>query len=379
MSSLRKYLEQYVEAYETGRGKTRYKVCLPNGAGNPFRKQGFHDRQMALKWAELKHKQMLSGKGLGGLVPSTLSFEEYARQRLEKWISSGKRAQTIQRYESELRIRLIPYFGAVRLRELSKGHLLAYMDELQREGEISGTSLYFSVSLFKKIIREAERNDEIPMTGIGDVEMPEKDNSEPFFWSPKEIEQFLNATKDHPKHGEWRLALCTGMRAGEVIALRWECVHLDEMIGAHRGFIHVKRSFEQKTKRVVETTKNGESRLIPIMPELKEWLEANRRLSGYVLGGGESPLENTHFARDVRAMAIKLGMRPITFHQLRHSACSWLDGLGLERRIVQKIMGHKHMRTTERYSHVEESTLGDVFADWVGRGQQRSSNLRVVI
>lgn len=373
MSKYRKFLEGAVSEYRTSGGLVLWKAQVPSGKGNTYRKQGFGTKSEATSWAEQMYEKRSLNRG--HIVRSTsITFAAYARQWLDDKSSQGHREQTLMRYEDELRLRIIPYFGRMKLESLTKAHMVGFLRHL-RSLDLSATSANFSGQLVKSIVKQAELEDAMPYTGIHNVPLPRKARPDPIFWTSGEIELFLNATKDHPNHDLWALALFTGMRAGEIAALKWDCITLDRIAGGHQGFIEVRRSIEQKTQRLVETTKNGDRRVIPVLPPVRELLI--RRKGGEFVFGGSVRLDTSHFARDVNREAKRLGLPKITFHGLRHSFCSWIEAQGMNRSITSKIMGHRSQLTTDRYSHANEDSLGQAVGAFLVN-QRKSNNLSLV-
>jgi len=133
------------------------------------------------------------------------------------------------------------------------------------------------------------------------------------------------------------LAIHTGMRRGELLALKWEHVDL------------------QRRQLLVETSKNGESRHVPLshtavetLSRLKEgargpWVFPSRRRGGERLKSVDSS-----FRRAVQ----EAGIDDFRFHDLRHTAASQLVMAGVDLRTVQEILGHKTQRMTVRYAHL---------------------------
>jgi hypothetical protein len=89
-----------------------------------------------------------------------------------------------------------------------------------------------------------------------------------------------------PNHDLWTFALFTGMRAGEIAGLKQDCVYVDRISGGHQGFIEVRRSVEQKTLQLVETTKNGDRRIIGHLSQLTtdRYSHANEDSLGQAVG-----------------------------------------------------------------------------------------------
>jgi len=117
-----------------------------------------------------------------------------------------------------------------------------------------------------------------------------------------------------------RVAFYSGMRRGEIL-----------------------RAIEGDDAFVLEDTKNGERRLVPIHPKIRccagyEWP------SKYVLG---------YWFRKARAA---VGRSDVHFHDLRHGTASALLAAGVDRRIVGKILGHKSAASTNRYEHLALET-----------------------
>ena len=128
-------------------------------------------------------------------------------------------------------------------------------------------------------------------------------------------------------------ALNTGMRKGEILNLKWSTVDF-------------------KTGHIlVEETKNGEIRRIPMNKKLTETLESAKRVSKgeYVFSENGKPY------RDVKtgwwSALKKAKIDGFRFHDLRHTFGSRLGMAGVDIRTIQELMGHKDIKMTMRYSH----------------------------
>lgn len=145
------------------------------------------------------------------------------------------------------------------------------------------------------------------------------------------------------------VALSTGMRRGEILDLQWKYVRLD--VGL--GFIYIVRS------------KGAESRQIPISPELCEIF--TRRKAGieddndYVFPSpvtGERRESVPGGSNSGFGTACKMaGIEDFRFHDLRHTFASWLVMAGVDLTTVSRLMGHKSLAMTLRYSHLAPGHL----------------------
>jgi len=357
MRDIQKIIEAYVETYSAGVAP-RYRVCMPDGLGGQLRKQGFEVKELAVEWAMNQFVKRVQNKGEVESSYSTLSFREYGELWFKE-VTSGLAEGTKIKYRSDLDGRIYPFCGHVRLLDLSKALAKEFLRELRGDQTINNTTRAMAFTIFKRIVKAAELEDMIPRTGITDLPGPRLNNFTADHWDESEREWFLAATKNHPQRLLWQFALFSGLRAGEIAALKWECVELisppDEMT-LTCGTIEIRRTRCQKTGMIRETTKTGEHRFVPLFREAAEVLRALPRTGAFVFGGDE-PMDTKHFARDLRVTAEKVGVKPITFHQLRHSFCSWLENGGLERRVVAELLGHKDLATTNRYSHSSSKTV----------------------
>jgi integrase len=131
-----------------------------------------------------------------------------------------------------------------------------------------------------------------------------------------------------------RLALATGARKGELLSLEWPQV-----------------SLERRTVRFVDT-KNGESRTVPLAPTavevLREW-KRGRMPVGLVFALTIDGADKAW--REAREAA---GVGDFRFHDLRHSAASYLAMSGASLMDIAAILGHKTLAMVKRYSHLSE-------------------------
>jgi integrase len=129
------------------------------------------------------------------------------------------------------------------------------------------------------------------------------------------------------------LALCTGMRRGEVFGLQWQDIDLI------KGRLTVSRSYDGPTK-------TGKSRLVPVSSELEELLLARCPLKSY---NRSSRLVCVTFDPNprLRRMARKAGIREdFTFHTLRHTFATLALEAGRSPKLVSTTLGHASLATT---------------------------------
>lgn len=168
----------------------------------------------------------------------------------------------------------------------------------------------------------------------------------------------LLATVEDPTRAIYACALFTGMRRGEMWALRKDCVDLDA------GVITVRASNERGQ------TKSGKVRLVPIHPELRPHLA--RIMLAYVSPlvfpqprTGEMRSASSKSSRDLQAALKRAGInRKLRFHDLRHTAATLLLQAGVDLKLVSQLLGHSSIAlTADTYAHM--------LVDDVRRGMER--------
>lgn len=375
MANLNQTLQQFVKEYKSSLNQTLFKVVMPNGKGMQIRKQGFLTYKDAMEFAHSSYLKVLNKRGL--VSSSSILFKDYAYSWLDYKEKNGLAIATRMRYEDYIKLRLVPHFGDMKINNIEKSHLRNFIYELQSK-KLSTSLIKHSVSIFKTIMKQAEIDDIVDHKGLLTLPTPKHRNADPHFWDYTQMSFFLNAIKDL-KHGDlWTLTLFTGMRAGEVAGLKWDCVFLDKSFGGYTGAIDIRRIFNQKTNIIQEHTKTHDRRIIPILPQAREVLLRRKKSNrGEFVLGGEKWMDSSHFSRTLKQVIRKFPKLPvITFHELRHSFCSYLDYTGVNRRVISQIMGHRDLNTTNRYSHVNDQILGHEINRWVQeQSKQKTNNL----
>lgn len=149
--------------------------------------------------------------------------------------------------------------------------------------------------------------------------------------------------------GEWRtmilVALRTGMRQGELLALRWQDVDLVA------GRVTVRQNVVWGH---VGTPKSGKPREIPLGDEVKAALKAQRHLRGPLVfcDFGGRMLTSGEAKHPLWRACKRAGLRQVGWHVLRHSFASHLTMRGASIRAVQELLGHATITMTMRYAHL---------------------------
>jgi integrase len=141
-------------------------------------------------------------------------------------------------------------------------------------------------------------------------------------------------------------AVCTMMRSGEILSLRWESIDLARRL----ILIENTKDFRVKTSK---------PRVVPMNEWVFRFLATRERKEGYLfsLSNGKKfrvGYISHRFKRFVRSAGLP---DEIHFHSLRHTGATWLVQDGVSIYAIQKLLGHSNISITQVYSHLETDSL----------------------
>ena len=267
----------------------------------------------------------------------------YSESR-EREVAAGERSATTQERERITVRCLKDRFGDARLREMTTGDVNGWIFERRKAG-VKGKTINRELSSLRGIFKEAKQRGWVDTNPALEVERC-KEGESPWRWlTPDEARRLLAACRDAPAQARHLYplvvtALYTGMRRGELLGLLWHDVHL------------------RRAELEVVASKSGHRRVVPLRPEVVTALRKHkRRAKGeYVFGrgGGEVPFAKVRRSFQSAVEAAKLGS--VRFHDLRHTAASWMAQEGADLYAIARVLGHRDIGTTMRYSHLVPRT-----------------------
>ena len=338
-----------------GRYETRATLDTPTGR----RQVSFYGR--TAREANDKKFAALADHARGALFsdPQRLTVAEY----LQRWLSDTAKyqvaASTYGRYERTVRNHFSPFFGRLRLRDVSATHVRALKARKLDDG-MNPNTVGVMQGVLSAALNQAVYDGLIPANPCARVRKASKrGNVQVRSLSQGEASRLLAALSGARDEALITLALRTGMRQGELAALRWEDAHLE----GERPSVGVRRSADTRTKTVITPTKTGEERRVGIGPRTVALLErhrASQRKERMAAASWEDPgwvFPNTKGKvrrRDsvmpsFRAALARAGLPPETrFHDLRHTAATHALRAGRPIHEVSRMLGHSDPAMTLR-------------------------------
>lgn len=262
---------------------------------------------------------------------------------------------TVSRYRYMVRRYIQPQLGAAPLYTLTEERVAAFYQRLQGQG-LSPKSARDAGVLLRAILRTATKRGCF-CTGIN-AELPVCKKRQVEIFTEPEILRLAHHIVDEPDLTGLGilLALNSGLRLGELCALRWSDIDL------HAGFLRVEREVQRLyekgcTKLIVQPPKSESSlRRIPLPADILSLLAAHKpKTAGSVclLTGTAAPLEPRTMQNRYRALLKRAGVPYRNFHALRHTYATRCIEQNVDVKSVSEMLGHSDVRITlQTYVHV---------------------------
>jgi|SRR5690625_36629 len=288
---------------------------------------------------------------------------------------------TIESYDYVLNARIIPILGYFKLEDIKPIHISNYIDDLEKEG-LSSSSMIKNFNIINSIFNLAVKNDVLKSNPVDKVDRPSVTYKEGQVYDSDELKQLhllLNEQDNKQMVTIIKLALLTGMRKGEILALQWEDVDFST------NTIHVRNSLsytKQHGYQLKEPKTKGSNRKVAppakFMEVLKKHIykkKTDRMETSELWEGGKyqfvfssdfgKPLfpdvPNKWWCRFLKRVNKQLKdegkplLKKIRFHDLRHCAATDLINKGANIYSISKRLGHANINTTMNiYGHYLE-------------------------
>jgi integrase len=286
-----------------------------------------------------------------------------------RWLEQdrARKPTTLRGYESIMRAHLLPAFGERRLEDITAEEVEAWSAQLAARGLANSTRLRILTCLFG-VMKRAKRVWKLPRNPIADVEKPVQSHAaiELEVFSPEEIHALVRAAESEQDAAIFLTAAFTGLRRGELVALRWRSVDFT------RRTIRVVASYSERS---LSTPKSGRARSVPMAPLVAEALArlANRGhddLEDDLVFPGSfgEYLDGSALYRRYKLALKRARLRPLRFHDLRHTfGTQVISNPSVSILQLKAWMGHQDIDTTMKYLHYaprdgEAELVADAFA-----------------
>ena len=347
----------------------KYKIIISNGyrAGGkkitrtktiivPSNVKNRRIKQYVIHAAEELERMVKDGYSEDG----ELTFEEYAERWLNRQVKYAP--STLASHRRMLKV-IYPYIGSIRLNRLKPIALENMLIELRKRNirgkNVQEATVQKYLTVASAVLSDAKRNDILPRNPAHMVELPKTGTAKQVIPTPAQAELLLAALEQEPQPYRmfYLLAMHTGCRRGELCALKWSDLHLQE----DKAIIVISRSRSNVLGQGIQegNTKSGRSRILVVDAQITQELisyakERSAKPDDHLFTGRDGALIHPDtFTKHLKAVYHRLDL-PESFHlhTLRHYYVTTLLHGGVDKRTVADLVGHSDTAFLERvYSH----------------------------
>lgn len=363
-----------MKGYLRQRSKGSWEVCIDIGKdpSTGRRLRHFESIKGTKRDAQRRLAELLVSIEEGNYIkPSRFTLGQWLENWINSYVATNCSLRTLESYQSEMRRHLAPALGAIPLTHLLPQHLQNYYAQALSKGRMDGkgglaarTVLYHHRILFEAIgcaVKQGVLGRNVAQA----VDPPSPERRNMATLAPENVPKFLEVARETPYYTFFYTLLHSGLRRGELLALKWRNVDLDMaslsvVQTLHRlsgkGYI-MKQPKSPRSRRSVSLSPS----LALLLREHKKKQEMERLLLGKSLVEDDfvfshpdgSPLDPdtvTHaFAKIIR----RAGLPHIRLHDLRHTHATLMLKGNIHPKIVQERLGHANIGTTlDLYSHI---------------------------
>ena len=307
-------------------------------------------------------------------------FKDYARQWLSSYAELECKVSTARSYEQLLRLHVTPRFGEKRLTEIRRDEVKLFLSQLSQATRVvkentiprfSKNTLRLIICALRTVMNAAVEDGIIesnPASKVGRFAKSEKPARQASAMTRAESESFLVAVRE--VCAEWYIffltALRSGMRKGELIALKWGDIQFGDSDEDPNRYILVQRNYSYGR---FTSPKSKKSRRVDLSKQLRAALLEIRdtRLLAVMMAGKTGIADDLVFPSQVGTIIKadnivprymepaleKAGLRRFRFHDLRHTFGSLLIQDGASLAYVKEQMGHSSIQiTVDTYGHL---------------------------
>jgi integrase len=282
-----------------------------------------------------------------------------------------RKASTVQDYRIMVNRHLAPHFHTTAIDRITPEHVVSYITTKSRDG-LAVKTITNHLNFAHGVFQFTNKRGWATSNPVAATDRPRAQHADPDirFLSSEELEALLRAVPTHgvlgpTDHALYSLAAMTGLRQGELVALRWRDIDWTA------GVVRVRRNYTRGEWGTPKSRRS--SRAVPLADRAAAELERHFQRSAY---RGDDQLvfchphtgnpydasklrERFYQAMKAAGMGHRCGRKGgITFHSLRHTFGTRMAAVGVPMRTLQEWMGHRDFTTTLVYADFAPDPAG---------------------
>jgi len=358
--------------YKRAKGSWTIVYDLPTDIITGKRRQKSQTVRGTKRDAERALREVLTSLEQGSYVkPNRVTIGELLRQWLREYASMNTTDRTQESYTSIVERHLIPGLGKISLIDLQAQNINSYYAKKLLEGRadgkggLSARSVVYHHRILSKALDYAVKMGLVVRNVAKVVEPPRVARVTMKTLSPEEVSRFLDVARDTDYYVYFATLLYTGLRRGELLALRWRNLDLGS---GKLSVVETAYRLGSGEYRIKEPKTPQSRRTVVLPPSLVALLKVYRfdqELLRIQLGIGlnaddfvfirpdGSPINPSALTLAFRRIIKKAGLKDIRIHDLRHTHATLMLKAGIHPKVVSERLGHANIGITlDTYSHV---------------------------
>ncbi|QSF43304.1 tyrosine-type recombinase/integrase [Paenibacillus tianjinensis] len=346
------------------KGKVHYKYAFEvkdtNGKRKTIKESGF-TKKTECKIAEaLARTEWEKGNHIN---PSAITFGDY----ITEWLKNKKDIGVKTRHTNvgHINNHILPAIGHIPLQKLTYEDIEYLIQEMQKKVLPNGKNLAEGTirkvfNLVQTSLRAAVKRELImrnPIDKLDKGSKPKAGKPKYDYWSVEEVNEFLSNLK-HRLKILFILAIYTGMRRGEILALKWKDINFKTRQ------IRIAKAKTDAGERSITTSKFVIGALTDhfnqVLAEKSKYNESYIDNNYIICDELGHSLSTSNFHKFWTRKLEATGVRKIRFHDLRHTCASLMFSAGVHPKVVQEMLGHSSIKVTlDMYSHMMPNMQAD--------------------
>lgn len=295
----------------------------------------------------LLRTRLARGEPINGIVVDQVYlFSDIATKWLELYVRNNGKPSGYSMKQYMMNAGILPFFKSKHLHEITTLDIEEYKHKLLYQLNIAPKTVNNRLSLMNRCLKSAVEwgfLKEKPI--IKFVKLPPVE----FDFLTEDEFQMLLAHARKNDQDMMLLAVRTGLRFGEIIALRWTDIELDKQLLTVRR--NIVRGFESSPK-------NNKTRTIPLTKSVVEMLEARDKGTPFIFSDTKGrPQEYKTSLQRLHRICNRANIRRIGWHVFRHTFASHLAAKNNSIVAIKDLLGHSDIKMTLRYAHINMSVL----------------------